>query len=47
MYRHIGTRYSLMQALRVWLRARRFAILRERKEVDRWELALGLPTRPW
>jgi hypothetical protein len=36
MMRHIGTRYTPLQALRIWLRSRRFAKLREDAEVTRW-----------
>lgn len=32
----IGTHYTPLQALRIVKRARRFAILREDQEIDRW-----------
>jgi hypothetical protein len=36
MIRHIGTRYTIVQAWRMIRRARRFAILREDHAIDIW-----------
>ena len=36
----IGTRYTPWEVLRIIKRARRFAALREDREIDRWLLAI-------
>jgi hypothetical protein len=43
----VGSTYTPVQAVRLWFRAKHFGHLRERREVERWERALGLPTRAW
>lgn len=40
MLRHIGTRYTPWQLFTMLLRARRFAILREDKEIGLWITAI-------
>lgn len=43
----VGSKYTPLEAARLWFRARHFGMLRERREVERWEQALELPTRAW